>query len=196
MEGLGKSLIPYINSPLSGSPIPNNSSLFVARYFWVTGESDKAITEYQKIIPKLSKSDSVLVELELRKLILFSKSIQGRILASVIYYCWTLPEKLYGLAFLFFLLFISLSIYLKIKKTPKFVIQNFYDYSNLNIGTNLPQLAVDRIHEIVWRARKLKEMNSVIVDSLEIPALDLMSEGDNQSVAELLEIAVTFFAYN
>ncbi len=83
-------------------------------------------------------------------------------------------------------------VYRRIKKTPKFAIQNFYNYTDLNIGSNLPQIAIERIHEIAWHAQNLESASDLIADNIEIPTLRLISEGDNQSAVELLEVALMF----
>ena len=70
--------------------------------------------------------------------------------------------------------------------------QNFYNYTDLDFGSNLPQIAIDRIHEITWRAQNLENASNLFADNMEIPTLNLMSEGDNQSAVDFLEVALMF----
>ena len=173
-------------------PVSNEYDFSLTSYYWGIGDFDKAIVEYQRVLPSLPKDEANSANREFKRMLIFEKSTQGKIIHSIVYYSWLLPPRLYELAFLFFLLLVFLFAYRHIKKMPKFVIQNFYNYTNLSIGSNLPQIAIDRIHEITWRAQNLESSSGLIADNIEIPTLSLMSEGDNQSAVEFLEIAMMF----
>lgn len=172
--------------------LQNSGNLLVARYYWHIGEFEKAIKEYQRVIPTQSESDRDLTLDELEKLIFLEQSTSGRLTGNLVYYTWLLPQKLYITAGVFYLIAAALFVHQRTTKTPKFVIQSFYDRTGLGIGNNLSQIALDRIHEIEWRARNLESSSELIGDNIEIPALSLMSEGDNQGAIELLDMALLF----
>lgn len=190
MDFVNDRLVHYTSLP--SFVLNDEPNLFLARYYWHIGRFDKAIEEYQSVIPTLPQDKIDLAYNELDRLFLFEESTPGKILGSVAYYTWLLPPKFYGLAFLFFLVSIALFIYRHMKKSPQFLIQTFYDHTGLNIGSNLPQVAIDRIHEITWRAQNLESASDLIADNVEVPTLSLMSEGNNQSAVEFLETALMF----
>ncbi len=192
LDLIGQNLYRYSASFSLQFPTDSEHGLSLARYYWKIGDFNKAITEYQRAIPLLSKGNLDSANREFEALLLFEKSSQGKIIGDITYYSWLLPAKLYISAFFFFLASIFLFIYRRTKKTPKFIIQNLYNYTDLNINDNLPQIAIDRIHEISWGAQNLEGISDLIADQVEIPTLSLMSEGDNQSAVELLEIALMF----
>jgi tetratricopeptide (TPR) repeat protein len=182
----------YPNSLLPEFKLNNIPATSLARYYWSIGRFDEAIEEYQSLILTLPQNEIAPAYNELNQLILVEKSTRGKILSGIAYYAWLLPPKLYGLAFLFFLLALAYYVYRSVKKGPKFLFQTFHDYTGLNIGSNLPQIAIDRIHEISWRAQNIQSASNFIADNVEVPTLDLMSEGDNQSAVEFLETALKF----
>ena len=160
MDLINKNLNRYIGFLPPPFQTNNEHDLSLARYYWDIGDFDKAITEYQRVIPALPKAKTDSANRELEKLLLFEKSTRGKIIGGIAYYSWSLPAKLYELAFLSILLSIFLYVYRYIRKTPKFVIQNFHDYAGLNISGNLTEIAMDRIHEINWRAQNLESASN------------------------------------
>ena len=159
----------YSPSLPSDNFFSNGESLSLARYYWRVGKFDKAIEEYQRVIPTLPEENLNSAYEELERLVLLEKSSAGRIVGQIAYYSWSLPPKFYALAGLFGILLIVLLVYRYTKKTPTFIIQPFSDRTGLHIGNDLPKIAIERIHELVWRAQNLEEVSNLIAENIEIP---------------------------
>jgi tetratricopeptide (TPR) repeat protein len=192
IDFLSGTLSNYYTFLPSDRSFTSGDSLSMARYYWRIGQFEKAIEEYQSIIPTLADQDRHSASRELERLLLLDKSAPGRVVGQIAYYSWSLPPKLYALAGLSGILFIVLLWYRYRKETPIFIIQSFSDRTGLNIGSDLPKIAIERIHELAWRAQNLGETSNLIAENIELPTLNLMSEGDNERATELIELALLF----
>ena len=100
------------------------------------------------------------------------------------------PEKL-SLPVLLLLWLIILIIKPFIKK-PELVIFPLYDFSGLNIGEALPQLANDRLRELKWRFQNLENTTLALSETLDVPIMGVIGDIDSIDVSAIIETALMF----
>jgi len=173
---------------------PQIQELSLARYYQQTGQIDKAISEYKDVLD-LSIPDNIKVQAykELTELIDKQASgFAGNLASYGEYVVWFLIPKLYILSTLFFLLWLIILIIKPFIKKPELVIFPLYDFSGLNIGEALPQLANDRLRELKWRFQNLENTTLALSETLDVPIMGVIGDIDSIDVSAIIETALMF----
>lgn len=190
-------IIGFIRTKLfisTNSTIPQIQELSLARYYEHTGQIDKAISEYKDVI-NLDIPEDIKAQAyrELADLIYKQDSgILGNLESYGVYVLWFLSPKLYIISILFFLLWLVVLILKLFIKKPELVIFPLYDFSGLNIGEALPQLANDRLRELKWRLQNLENTTLTLSETLDVPIMGVIGDVDAIDVSAIVETALMF----
>jgi tetratricopeptide (TPR) repeat protein len=169
---------------------PAENKLLIEHYLAI-GQIDNAIKEYQNVLSKIPPDPSNDFSEDLNRLLKYKSTLQGQLANTFLLISWAWPVRLYLTASVFFLLWVLLFFVKIFRPPPLFVILPFDDFSGLDIGEKIPELAFDRIKEAIFRTKILKETNDFLAENMELPALGFISEGDVLDAAYLLETALS-----
>ena len=171
---------------------PPSQDLNLARHYWSTGQAEKAIAEYKQAIQDTDTTTSFLAEKELGLLIAIEGDSQEKFIVRISNAIWILPQNLFSLGFVFFGIWLLALITKAFIKKPLFAILPIKDTSGMDISEAIPQIAMERMREVVWRMKTLETTTSLITESLEMPILGMTSEGNSIDSIALIETAVMF----
>jgi len=160
---------------------PPSQDLNLARHYWSTGQAEKAIAEYKQAIQDTDTTTSFLAEKELGLLIAIEGDSQEKFIVRISNAIWILPQNLFSLGFVFFGIWLLALITKAFIKKPLFAILPIKDTSGMDISEAIPQIAMERMREVVWRMKTLETTTSLITESLEMPILGMTSEGNSIS---------------
>ncbi len=172
---------------------PPYRELRLARFFRQTGQTDMAIQEYKDVIGSETtapvKSQAYT---ELSSLLNEQKQGLLGLRSYAIYIIWILAPKLYILSAVFFLIWLAFLIISPLSRKSELVILPLYDFSGLQIGEHLPQLATDRLGELKWKFQNLSSMISLLAETLDVPVVGVIGDDDAINISAIVETALVF----
>lgn len=167
----------------------NEDGLTLPRYYWRTGQLDKAINEYVRIISD-APALAPLAYKDLNRLIEIESGRYSWVFHYIVYDLWVLPPRLFLLGTAFMVIGLFVLLFNRLKKRPLFVILPFQDRASLGFENNFSIDVVDRLKELVWRDKNLESTSNLIIENFELPLIGLIGENNAIDSAALLETAL------
>jgi tetratricopeptide (TPR) repeat protein len=194
LQAAGKYLAPNILRSLGQLPEFSSDLFASARYYFVTGQPEKAIGE---LTPFLPKTDSpTLIETDAKndydRIIFLRSNPLGQLAFWALNLSWSWPSTFVIAAITLCLIAIIFYVVRIIGPHPLFVVMPFVDYADLNLSDDLPAMILSRMREIAWQKNNLPNTQRVITENLDIPSLGLVNEGGTLDTIALLETALLF----
>jgi len=188
--GLSLSLLQTQTDWFGISNLPAIPELTLARFFWSTGQIDKAIIEYEQNIQSGTSIVSNQARQELNRLLAYENNPIGKFKGEISYIAWVVPSNLYSFGTVLLLVWLILCIFRLAVKRPLFAILQIQNMSGLDIGENLPLLASDRLKEMSWHLHSIKSTTNLITESVDLPIIGMIGEDDVIDTAALVETAL------
>jgi len=192
LQFLGQRIGYYFLESRGALPSFNGEDFALAKYYFETGQPDQSISEITKQIASLSPVEVVATQADLDRILYLYQNPKGQLGFLVLQIQSVWLSKLYVAFFILVVFGIATFVYTRFGEHPLFVVMPFANYAGLNIGEDLPAAVLDRVREIAWRSKNLKNVSSMIAENFDIPTLGMETDHGNFDTVAFLETALLF----